>query len=110
MTPEDLNKLLHKVYTDVDEGGSFTSSKKIQSEIVRKFKIKIKIKDIQEWLDKNLAYGLHRRALQSFKRNPIISPYLDDQWEVHLMFVPDLKGVYIGALICIDVASRYVWG
>jgi len=109
MTPDKINEIIERVYNEPRGGASFTSSSKIKKEIKRQFNIDVTEKVIQNWLDRNLTYALHRRALQTFKRNPTMTTFIDEQWQIDLMFLPDLKLDYIGVLMCIDLASRYVW-
>lgn len=103
-------QILEKIYNTPDQGASFSSAIKLKKQLKDKFKITVKLKDIQEWLNNNLTYALHKTVRYKFKRNPTVVTYLDEQWQIDLLFLPDIKNEYIGVLLCIDVASRYVWG
>lgn len=103
-------KILEKVYNTPNQGASFSSAAKLKKQLLDEFKIVTKLKDIEEWLNNNLTYTLHRRAQFKFKRNPTVVTYIDEQWQIDLLFLPDIKNTYVGVLLCIDVASRFVWG
>jgi hypothetical protein len=109
MSKQSIDTLIETVYTAPAGGANFTSSEKIKREIKRRFNLDVTETVIQAWLDRNLTYALHRRALQTFERNPIMTTYLDDQWQIDLMFLPDLNLEYNATLVCIDLASRFVW-
>lgn len=109
MLDPSVLKLLEHIYTTPESGSSFTSANKIQEQLIRNHAVKVSLKDIQNWLDTKLTYSLHKRALHKFERNPTVVGYIDEQWQIDLLFCPDLKNRYIGACICIDLASRYMW-
>jgi hypothetical protein len=109
MTSKSIESLIESVYTNAEGGASYSSSEKIQREIKRRFDLDVSLNIIQAWLDRNLTYSLHRRALKSFERNPTWTTFLDDQWQIDLMFMPDLKLDFNAVLVCIDLASRFVW-
>ena len=109
MLSQKIAQLVKTIYTTPESGASFSSAKKIQKQLKKKFNTFATIRNIQHWLDKNLTYSLHHASRHSFKRNPTLITYIDEQWQIDLLFVPDLKTKYVGALICIDVASRFVW-
>lgn len=106
---KSIDNIIESVYSDSQGGASYSSSEKIQKEIKRRFNIHVNLSIIQAWLDRNLTYALHRRALKTFERNPTLTTFLDDQWQIDLMFMPDLKLDFNAVLVCIDLASRYVW-
>lgn len=103
-------KTLEKIYNTPAHGASFSSAPKLQKQLERDYKIRVALTDIEKWLNTNLTYSLHRRAQYTFKRNPTMVTYVDEQWQIDLLFLPDIKNEYIGVLLCIDLGSRYVWG
>lgn len=109
MANTNLEQLIEKIYTTPESGASFTSANKIQEQLIRDHKVHASLKDIQNWLDTNLTYSLHKRALHKFERNPTVVGYIDEQWQIDLLFCPDIKNRFIGACICVDLASRYMW-
>jgi len=109
MLSDETSEILAKIYNTPNHGASFSSAEKIKYELLKTYDIYASEQDIQDWLDRNLTYNLHKRAVYTFKRNPIIVSYIDEQWQIDLMFFPDIKNNYNGCLICIDIASRYLW-
>lgn len=104
-----LSKLVQSVYTTLNHPASFTSANKIQKVLKSQYNIYKPLSDIQSVLNDQRSYSLHRRALHSFKRNPTVVTNIDDQWQADLLFLPHLRGRTRICLICIDIASRYVW-
>lgn len=107
-------KILRSVYTTPNHPASFTSPVKIQQTLKKQYNIIKPLSEIQSWLNEQRSYSLHRRALHTFQRNPTIVSNIDEQWQADLFFLPHLrsrnqKGKHQICLICIDIASRYVW-
>lgn len=106
---------LKSIYTSVGQSSAFSSSPKVlQRELIKRFKISnISIEQITNWLNQQYSHSLHKKAEIHFKRNPIIAPDIDHQWQGDLLFLDDLKHFNKGfkmALIVIDVVSRFMWG
>lgn len=104
-----LSKLIKNVYTTLNHPASYTSASKIQKVLKKQYNINKPVAAIQSELNDQRSYSLHRRALHSFERNPTVVANIDDQWQADLLFLPHLRGKTRICLICIDIASRYVW-
>ena len=102
---EKALKALEKIYNTPNHGASFTSALKLKKQLETDYKINALTKDIMTWLNNNLTYSLHRRAQFTFKRNPTMTTFIDEQWQIDLLFLPDIKNQFIGVLLCIDLAS-----
>lgn len=101
--------LLKSVYSTLNHPASFTSADKIQRVLQKQYNVILPTSEIQKWLNDQRGYILHRRALHTFKRNPTVVANLDDQWQADLLFLNQLGGPVNVCLICIDIASRFVW-
>ena len=110
MNIKKIHQLIKQIYTTVNHAGSFTSARKIKHILKTKYGENVSENRIQEWLNEQRVYTLHRRAIHTFKRNPTMVCYIDEQWQADLLFLPELNGKEIGMLLCIDIASRYIWG
>ena len=69
-------------------------------------------KDVEEWLQTQDTYTLHKQARKKYKRNRIEVAGLDDQWSADLVDVRGLakyNNQYTFLLTCIDVLSKYAW-
>lgn len=111
--PIDVEEALKKIYTTVGEAGAFVSTPQIlRKELRTRFNLKnVPLDRISNWLNSQYSYTLHKRAKINFQRNPIIATNIDEQWQGDLVFFKNRKTVhrYIGALVVIDVVSRYLW-
>jgi transposase InsO family protein len=114
MTRQDeWTRLLELVYRTPSHAASYSSAEALQREIKKSYRVLIPLTFINDWLNKNYSYTLHRRARVVFPRNTILVTHIDAQWQADLLFMPDLeranKSFSVG-LLCIDVMSRYAWG
>ena len=113
-TKSDWKKALNEIYTTVGQAGAFSSSPfRLSRELKKRYRIVVPQTKIQNWLAGKVSHNIHRVAKLKFKRNPIIAPDIDYQWQGDLLFLNELskynKGYKI-ALVMIDVVSRFAWG
>ena len=69
-------------------------------------------KEVEEFLQKEESYTLHRQSRKHFKRNRIQVGDIDEQWEIDLADLPSLTQQNEGyryIFCCIDVLSKYAW-
>ena len=107
-----LSGILSKIYYSLGKSGAFYSAKKIQNIIWKEKKIKVKESAIQDWLEGELAYSLHRNRRKNFKRNPVIATGIDENWQADIGFLTKYKRFNFGFscfLAVIDVLSKYAW-
>jgi len=104
-------KLLEKIYYDTKNPNSFGSVNKLFNSAKDKDS-KIKLDQVKQWLRNQKTYTLHKQSIKRFKRNPMVSRYIDQWWQTDLADMSLLarynKG-YKFLLVCIDVLSKYGW-
>ena len=65
-------------------------------------------KAVQNWLEKQEAYTLHKPIRHKFKTRRVLVNGIDDQWQADLVDMQNLKdGGYSYILTVIDVFSKY---
>lgn len=104
--------ILSIIYYSPGKSGAFYSAKKLQKILKDDFGQKINAKKIQEWLESQYAYTIHRNKRKHFPRNPIIAYHIDHNWQADLGFFTKLSKENKGFscfLLVIDVVSRFVW-
>lgn len=106
-----METVLNSIYYDPKNIGSFSGPQKLYRKI-KKSLPEIKLKDMETWLKKQLAYTLHKPALRKHKRNKIIVHGIDDQWEADLIDMKEFQTQnqnvnYI--LSVIDTFSKFAW-
>ena len=106
---EKFKKLVIEKYLDPKNPGSFSSlSRFLQNN--PQFKNK-KIKPILSTLE---SFSLHNRAKKIFKKRRVIVHSIDEQWQIDLIDVGNLKNKrtkqwYSFLFVCIDCFSHYGW-
>ncbi len=103
---------LRNVYTDLSKGGSFQGVDKLYHTIKKEGKIKIKKKDIAEFLKGEDTYTLHKEVRRKFRTNRMIAADIDTVWQADLAdlskFQSENEG-YRYLLGCIDCFSRKLY-
>jgi transposase InsO family protein len=105
-----MDDVLKKVYTDPRHPGSYSGAAKLKKSIGQQYHVSIK--KIKQWLKSNDTYTKHRTARKNFKRNQIIAPHIDAQWQGDLADLGNIVTYNDGMryiLIMIDVVSKYAW-
>src|SRR5437868_4423483 len=98
---------LKKLYYDINEPSSFRGLKTIINAL-RENNIKYDIDFVKKWLTRQKTYSIHQTPNFSFKRNPIVSKYIDHNWSADLIEIKK-KGInYV--LMVIDTLSKFGWG
>lgn len=109
---EEDETLIREIYLTPGHAGSFSSATQLQRVLREKHAKHIPLDKIQDWLENQRVYTLHKPAPLKFQRNPIIAEYIDQQWQGDLLFLPDLAKFNDGyncCLACVDVVSRFAW-
>ena len=104
--------VLEEVYGDPELPGSFMSAEKLKRSVKQVADVDVPLSAVQEWLKGKDTYTKHTVARRTFKRNPIIAPHIDAQWQGDLADVKDLEDANDGVtflLVMIDVVSKYLW-
>jgi hypothetical protein len=107
-----MEKALAEVYTDPRQPGSFGGVDKVQRGLKKVKKIKASAKEVKTWLSKKDTYTKFMYARRNFRRNPVIAPHIDAQWQGDLADMGNIRqdnnNVWF-LLVLIDVVSKYVW-
>ena len=101
-----INNILKK-YTNPSESGSFSGL----SGFLKNNKNFSK-RDIEKTLLNTPTYTLHKPKRIRFKRCRVVVSGIDEQWQIDLVDVKNIKGSNYGTtfiLTCIDVFSKFAW-
>jgi hypothetical protein len=104
--------LLAEVYGDPGQPGSFMSAEKLQKAVKELHDVDIPLNDIFDWLKTKDTYTKFRVARRTIKRNPIIAPRIDAQWQGDLAEMGDLAEYNDDVrflFVVIDVVSKFLW-
>ena len=107
-----MEEALEEIYAGPNQPGSFGGADKVQRALKKVKNIKVSTGDVQKWLKKKDTYTKFRAARKNFKRNPIIAPHIDAQWQGDLAEVGNIASHNDGVrylLVVIDVVSKYTW-
>lgn len=105
---------LKNIYTSIGEADALSSSpSRLQKQLLSRYNISnVSREQISDWLDHQFSHSIHKKASTHFKRNPIIAPDMDYQWQADLLFLDDLARFNDGnkiLFVAIDVVSRFMW-
>ena len=100
-------KLLKKVYYDAKHPGSYSSPQKLYESLDKK----ISLSKIKHFLKGEDTYSLHRNIRRKFKKNAVIAPFIDYQYDMDTanMKFYEKYNEYVHILFVIDIFSRYLW-
>lgn len=104
-----LKFFLVKAYTQPKSPGSFTGVNKM---LQQKQFSKLSKKDAYETLSNLDSFTRHKGAKRKFERNRVIVGQIDQQWQIDLMDMQNLKRQNANhkyVLTVIDVFSKYAW-
>ena len=108
MTYEDY---LSTIYYDPHHAGSFGGLEKLYRAVRKEGKYVLGRAKIRKWLQKQETYTLHQHVRRKFRRQRVIVPYIDYQWDadtaVMTSYAKDNDGFGFFLLV-IDIFSRYV--
>ena len=108
---EEIENVLSDLYHSLNSHASFSSPLKLYQ--AAKLKIPgLKLKDVKNWLSKDLTYTLHHPIRRSYTTRRVLVHRMDEQWQADLVDLQKLarfnKG-YKYLLVCIDILSKYAW-
>lgn len=98
------DKVLEKVYYDVKKGYSGIN------ELARK--TNLTKKTVENWLNKQNVYTLHKAIRHNFPTRRVIVSHIDDQWQADLVDMQKYKyhnKQFNYILTVIDIFSKYAW-
>jgi hypothetical protein len=99
---------LNELYYDPTNTASFSSKRKLYEKV----KKNTTLTDVDEWLQSQNTYTLHKQATRKFQRNRYHVTNIDDLFQVDLIDLRSLKKHNDGIsyiLVVIDVFSKYTW-
>jgi len=105
------DKILEKIYYDVKNPNSYGSVKNLYNS-AKIINPNIKLNYVKYWLKNQNTYTLHKISNKRFKRNPMISRYIDQWWQSDLADMSLLSKFNRGVkylLVIIDVLSKFGW-
>lgn len=104
---------LQKQYSTPGASGAFSSAGKLFKIVKDAGYDQVKKSDIQEWLNNEYTYVIHKKRKINYPRNQIIATGIDHIWQADILFLNDISTFNDRkpcALLCIDVISRFMWG
>lgn len=107
-----LESILFQVYYHHNSPGAYSTADRLYKFIKQNYAIHVTRKIVNEWLQKQHTYTIHKNRRIRFKRNHYNITNIDDLWEMDLIdmqkFSRKNKGnKYILAVI--DCFSRFAW-
>ncbi len=107
-----MDSLLDRIYLD-ETSNAYLAGVQTVYRAAKALDSRIKLKDVQHYLEKQNTHTLHRPTRIRFPRNRIVASGVDDSdWEIDLIDLQPLKrfnnnNAYI--LVCIDQFSKMLW-
>lgn len=106
-------KKLDDIYHTFGAPGGYSSV----IEVLKRFRklhpeLPISRNQVQDYLDHQTTYTLHRRRVDKFERNIVTTPLIDYQWSIDLAEMAGFKKYNDGMryfLLAVDTLSRFVY-
>ena len=105
----DVDEILKTIYFDPAHPASFSSLDALYRAVRDQ---DIKRKEVQEWLEKQTVYTLHKKVNRKTVRPRVIVSDKDYQWDgdtMNLVEYEDENDHMSYVLVLIDIFTRYVW-
>jgi hypothetical protein len=109
---QSWEQILSDIYYTPGKGGAFYSSRKLHRILKENYGKNVTEKKIQNWLETQYTYTIHKNKRKIFSRNKILAFHIDHNWQADIGFFTNLKSKNKGFtcfLLAIDVVSRFVW-
>ena len=106
-----MDELLSELYYSFNSPVAYSGKQKLFEE-AKKRNGKIKIKQVEEWLQSQPSYTLHKPVRINLETRRVIVFEKDESWQIDLVDLTKLSKMNDGykfLLIAIDVFSKYVW-
>ena len=115
-SPNIKEQYLRNLYYNPESSVSYSNIKKLWNQIkedeMHNKKLKIKYKELKEFLLEQPTYTIHKKLIQKYETRKTMVSYNDQQWQADLIDMKNLekynKG-YFWILNVIDILSRYAW-
>ena len=105
-------KILGKIYYDLQDPDSYSPSPYVLLKRARKQGASISLKEVKNWLKKQVSHTRHSKPRLQFGRRKVLSLRIDNTWSADLIQCDVLKNYNAGyqyILNCIDLFSRKKW-
>lgn len=103
-----IDEVLSKIYNDPSNPASFSTSRALWKAANKSFPLH----SVEEWLQNQDAYTLHKPTRKRFTRNRYVIDNIDDLWQADLNDMASIKqhnNGYVYLLTVIDVFSKFAW-
>lgn len=111
MTRRTVEQTLRKIYFDPAHPAAFGSAERLY----RNAKLQMKnltMKEVENFLDKQISYTMHRPVRRKFKRRKTYARYVDHIWQLDLVSLQAIakeNSGYNYIMTGIDILSRYAF-
>ncbi|XP_066926306.1 SCAN domain-containing protein 3-like [Clytia hemisphaerica] len=108
---EKKNNILSELYHSLKSPVSYSSPYKLYK-AVRVRLPNLRLKDVKEWLMKDLTYTLHHPIRTHYNTRRVLVHEIDEQWQADLCDMQKLSKQnrgYKHLLVCIDILSKFAW-
>lgn len=109
---EVVKNTLRRLYYNLEEPSAYSSSDRLYKH-AKSFHPSLSRKTVDEWLQSQDAYTMHRKARRKLSSEPRVHvKHIDDQWCIDLCDMSNIEEFNSGhrcILTCIDVLSKYAW-
>ena len=106
-----METVLNDIYYNTESAAAFTGVEKVYQEAKSRMP-EITRRNVREWLEKQYTYTMHKPIRKRFPRRRIEVGGIDDQWQIDLADMVQLRTSNDGyqyLLTCIDIYSKYAW-
>ena len=104
-------RILNEIYFDPQQPSAFSGPRKVYNALVQR-KVRVSLREVEEWVRNQDAYSLLRPVRYRFQRQRIVTSGLDDMWDADLAEVGNIAQHNGGIrfwFVVIDVFSRHLW-
>lgn len=108
---EKKNNILSELYHSLKSPVSYSSPYKLYK-AARVRLPNLRLKDVKEWLMKDLTYTLHHPIRTHYNTRRVLVHEIDEQWQADLCDMQKLSKQnrgYKHLLVCIDILSKFAW-
>lgn len=103
---------MKKIYYNPSNPGALGGKSRLKQAVLHEYGIRLKDKDVDDWLSTQDTYTLHRTAPIKYKRNRVVVYGKDQQFQADLVdlsaYSKENDNIKF-LLTCIDVFSKYAW-
>lgn len=107
-----IDQLLENTYFNLSKAGAYYSADKLYQVLKSKGITDIGKNTVRKWLEHHDSYSLRKEPRHRFKRARVVVSGIDDQFDMDLADVSNIKSENSGVsflLVVIDIFSKYLW-